>query len=277
MHTFLEDEICLEIKRDGSLSKKRSCWRRNILEIDGSGYKLVNFVGQKIPYFYRDAEKISKDFFDKLPIFSNVADLCTKLPTEEHHRCSHFGEILSSIYIEEVLGYKILIRKMTQLTAENTNVHKMDVMCVDTSKNPYKYLWFEVKTSRQHHGDGEYVYHKHGIYKQMKESLEKYTEKDKLFDFVQIRDNLSGSDFTEEERNQIRKDLCPPRPTISFHGVAVINISTIHENDEEYILTEKSMTDFDVRILTLTDLKELAIEAYNKIEDVRKAAEVFNV
>ena len=269
MESFLEDEICLEIVGKTVL-KERSIWRRNIKDENGDGDKLSQYVAGRIPYFYRDPAKIAQDFFEQLNAINAIADLCRKLPTEEHFRCSHFGEILSSLYIQEVLEYKILLRKLTQLTAENTNVHKMDVMCVDTKSNPYKYMWFEVKTCRRHNT----VYHRNGIYKQMKDSLEKYKNGDKRFDFVQIKDNISSSDFTSEEMRKVRKDLDPPGPKLTYHGMAVINISTVDAKDEEYLLSQSSAIDYDVRILTLLDLKAVSEEAYGVYENIKKVAEI---
>lgn len=268
MISFLEDEILLDIE-DKTISKQRCVWTRNILDENGEKLKLSRFISGKIPYYYRDPLKIANDFYEKLDTIGLIADICRKTPTTEKFRCSHFGEIIGSIYIEEILGYKILLRKLTQLTAEDTNVHKMDVMCVDTSEKQYKYWWFEVKTSMRH---GK-VYHRNGIYKQMKKSLENYTMGDKLYDFVQIRDNISRADFTDDEIKTIKKQLSPPGPKINFHGMAVINVSTIDDEDDKFLLTESSNAKYDVKVLTITDLKKLSSEAYNRLEAIQKAAE----
>lgn len=268
MISFLEDEISLELE-DKTISKQRCVWKRNVLDEDGEKLKLSRFVSGKIPYYYRDPSKIANDFYDKLDTIGLIADICRKTPRTEKFRCSHFGEILGSIYIEEILGYKILLRKLTQLTAEDTNVHKMDVMCVDTSEKEFKYWWFEVKTSMRH---GK-IYHRNGIYKQMKKSLENYALGDKLYDFVQIRDNLSKSDFSEDEIRTIRKQLSPPGPKITFHGMAIINVDTVDDDDGKYLLSEESILNYNVKILTVSDLKDLAIEAYNRLEAIQKAAE----
>jgi len=269
MISFLEDEIELSLK-DSTLNKSRNVWQRRILDENGNKDKLDRYISGKIPYFYRDPFKIANDFSEKLDVIGLIADVFRKLPTTEKFRSSHFGEILGSIYIEEILGYKILLRKLTQLTAENTNVHKMDIMCVDTSNYDFKYWWFEVKTSIQP-ASKKKAYHRHGIYKQLKESLEKYSHGDKMYDFVQIRDNLSKSDFSLEEIKQIRKDFSPPGPEIFFHGLAVINIASIDDSDNDYIISEPSSIAYNVRVLTITDLKSMAIDAYERLENIKKA------
>lgn len=229
--------------------------------------KLSGVVAGHIPYFYRDPEKIGQDFLEQNNALYMIADMFRKAPTTVKFRCSHFGEILASLYIQQVIGYKILIRKLSQTTAENTNVHKMDILCVNTNTKPYEYFWFEGKSSVSSKGA-----HRHGIYKQMRKSLENYRESDKLFDIVKVRDNLSSADFNDEERTKIRKDLSKPLD-VQFHGIAVINISTICKEDDDFLLSTSSSVKYDVRILALHDLKKTAITAFGDAKKVADAAE----
>lgn len=268
IRTFLQDEIRLVVSNN-SLVEKRSVWRRGVLDNNGT-HSLSRFLSGQIPYYYREPSNIAQDFLEQHDALYLIADMCRKAPTDLHHRCTHFAEILACVYIQKVLGLKILMRKLTQLTAENTNVHKMDVMCVDTQCSPYRYYWIEVKSSRQNDSK---VYHRHGIYKQMIDSLEHYSVSDKRFDFVQIRDNLTTTDFSTAEYNTIRAELIPPGPTVIYQGLAVINLCTINKQDDDYIITEPCATSFDARILALTDIKTIAVNAYEALEGVLRVAE----
>jgi hypothetical protein len=264
--SLLEDEIRIVVS-NSKLVEKRSGWRRRVLEKKGNVY-LSRVVSGHIPYFYRDPNKIASDFEEKYDALLNIADMMRTAPTTEKFRCSHFGEILSSIYIEQVLGYKILMRKLTQTTAENTNVHKMDIMCVDTTTTTFKYMWFEAKSSVR---NGK-VNHKSGIYKQMRSSLAKYSSGDLRFDIVKICDNLSESDFSAEERRKIKSDLKRPLQ-VSFQGIAVINDNTLSSVDDDSLLTEACPVSFDVRILVVSDLKRHAIEAFSRLDKIKALSE----
>lgn len=272
LNTYLADEINLSIV-NGSLVSRRNGWRREVFDTNGS-VDLFRYIGGKLPYYYRNPEDIAKDFIEEHDFMTAVAHMAVKPPTSETFQTTHFAEILCCVYLREVLGYKILSRKLTQITSENTNVHKMDVMCVDVSKTPYKYLWVEAKSSRQLEEPGNRVSHKGGIFKQMRDSLSKYTNGDAEFDFVHICDNMSTSDFTESERLAIRKDLKSiTGPPLVYHGMAVINLNTYKQNDVDDLLSQPCSTSFDVRLLAMTDLKAIAVEAYSFLEDYRKIAQ----
>lgn len=267
LHNYLHDEITMTIS-DTSIVPNRTGWFRRVNDTDGR-MDLFRYVGGKLPYYYRKPENIAKDFMEEHDFLTAIAHMAVKPPQTEGFQSTHFAEILCCIYLREVLNYKILSRKLTQLTSEDTNVHKMDVMCVDVSQKPYRYLWVEAKSSRQ---TGQRVYHNSGIYKQMRDSLTKYTDEDVRYDFVHICDNMSQADFSEEERRIIRQDLLSPSgPPLVYHGMAVINIDTHEQSDVDKLLSEPCNTSFDVRLIALTDLKALAVEAYSFLEDTREA------
>lgn len=267
LHNYLYDEITLSIT-DSALVPARSGWFRQLAETDGR-MDLFRYIGGKLPYYYRKPENIAQDFLEEHDFMTAIAHMAVRPPTTEEFQSTHFAEILCCVYLREVLGYKILSRKLTQLTSEDTNVHKMDVMCVDVTQRPYRYLWVEAKSSRQ---KDRRVYHNSGIYKQMRESLTKYTSEDVRYDFVHICDNMSKADFSEEERRNIRQDLLSPSgPSLIYHGMAVINIDTHEQDDVNKLLSEPCGTSFDVRLLALMDLKAIAVEAYSFLEDAREA------
>ena len=113
--------------------------------------------------------------------------LFSQAPTIPKFQNSHSGEILSSVYLEKVLGYRRLYSKLTMTTAENTNVHKMDGFFVKTDKDPYHYLFVEGKTSVHPTGSSTFKGHRYGLLKQMVRSIGKYVPGDERFDFTRIQ------------------------------------------------------------------------------------------
>lgn len=264
---YLHDEITLSIV-NSSLQPVRSGWFRQVEDTDGR-IDLFRYVGGKLPYYYRRPDNVAQDFLEEHDFLTAIAHMAIRTPTTENFKSTHFAEILCCIYLREVLGYKVLSRKLTQLTSEDTNVHKMDVMCVDVSTTPYRYIWVEAKSSRQ---TGRRVYHNSNIYQQMRNSLANYDVDDMRYDFAHICDNMSSADFSDAERRIIRQDLLSPTgPDVIFHGMAVINIDTHEQDDVDGLLSTPCPTNFDVRIIALTDLRAIAVEAYQLLEDARNA------
>jgi hypothetical protein len=97
----------------------------------------------------------------------------------------------------------------------------------------------------------------------MLESIEGYSKEDERFDFSKIRDNLS-KDFSEKESRQIKRDLIPPGPIkCSFLGVAVVNSSTVHHADDDFILSSHNSYPFNFSAIVVDDLANLAKESYH--------------
>lgn len=235
-----------------------------------NGHELVAIVAGQIPYFYRQPDKIAADFKARHDAIEMIYDLAIKVPTSEKFQTSHFGEILSALYLESVLHLKRLYCKLTLLSSENTNAHKMDGLFVDTSTNPFSFFAVEAKTSILPTSATPFKGHRFGILKQMVASLHGYTEEDKRFDFVAIRDSLENH-FTESEAAQIRKDLIPPGPLLSYIGMASINEATVCSEDDSFILTEPCQRDFVFHSITVIDL---AIAAKKSFEQVLKLKQV---
>lgn len=248
---------------DGATTAKRKGFRTRFAEIS-SGKQLAKVVAGQIPYFYRQPEKIAADFAARHDALEMIYDLTTKVPTSTKFQNSHFGEILSALYLEDVLQLRRLYCKLTLLTAENTNAHKMDGLFVDTSTIPFSYFWVEAKTSILPTNKTAFNGHRHGILKQLIQSLDGYDEQDQRFDFVAIRDNLDSA-FNPSEAAQIKNDLTPPGPTISYLGMAAINDSTISKEDDDWILSTSCKRTFTFRGLTVTNLAGCAREAYGHI------------
>lgn len=259
----------VELKNQNkSLSAIRSGFRSYIKK--DSNDKLAKHLAGQIPYFYRSPDKIADDFKGRHDALESIYDLVAKLPDSPKFRNSHCGEILCAIYLTDILGFKMLYSKLTLLTAENTNIHKMDAMFVDTSSNDYKYFFVEAKCSILPTTKTKTKTHKSGILKQMISSLDNYKESDKRFDFTTIRDNLDKETFTTEEAKKIKKELFPPGPNLSYIGMAAINEITVNQNDDNYILSESCAKDFTFRAVVVSDLGSLAHNAYSAWDFIKE-------
>lgn len=236
--------------------------KRSFLKAEHDGRKLSRYIGGKLPYHYRTPEKIGEDFGAEHDALEMVWSLFAQAPTTPKFQNSHCGEILSSIYLEEVLGYRKLYSKLTLTSSENTNVHKMDGFFVNTDGDEFEYLLVEAKSSILPTEKTKFSGHRHGILKQMLESIEGYSKDDERFDFAKIRDNLSKG-FSEKEARQIKRDLIPPGPLkCSFLGVAVVNSSTVHGADDDFILSSANSYPFNFSAIVVDDLAKLASESY---------------
>jgi hypothetical protein len=247
----------------GAATAKRTGFRARFAEA-ADRKLLAKVVAGQIPYFYRQPAKIAADFVARRDALEMIYDLTTKVPTSPKFQNSHFGEILSALYLEDVLQLRRLYCKLTLLTAENTNAHKMDGLFVNTATSPFSYFWVEAKTSILPTSKTRFTGHRHGILRQLIESLDGYGEQDKRFDFVAIRDNLDSA-FNTSEAAQITDDLVPPGPAISYLGMAAINDSTTCTEDDDWILSASCKRTFAFRGLTVTDLACCARTAYSEI------------
>lgn len=261
----------LNLYVDGTVDIESSCLsikkvragRRTFLKPDCNGRKLSRYLGGKLPYHYRAPEKIGEDFGAEHDALEMVWSLFAQAPTTPKFQNSHCGEILSSVYLEEVLGYRRLYSKLTLTSSENTNVHKMDGFFVKTDEAEFEYLLVEAKSSILPTEKTKFSGHRHGILKQMLESIDGYGKEDERFDFAKIRDNLAAS-FSDKEARQIKKDLIPPGPIkCSFLGVAVVNSSTVHSLDDDFILSSSISYPFEFSAIVVEDLAALARESYN--------------
>lgn len=105
----------------------------------------------------------------------------------------------------------------------------------------------------------------------MIDSLNKFSGEDPRFELTRIRENLSSS-FSDSERNAIKKDLRPPGPAnLKVLGMSVTNEQTISNADDEFILTEPCSTQFDYHAIIVTNLAELAKEAYGYWDKIVEA------
>ncbi len=103
---------------------------RTVLADEHRGYTLGRYLAGQLPYYYRTVEGIVADFASQNSALEAVIDLAANAPTSPKFRNSHCGEILASHFVESRLGFRRLYSKLTLTTSENTNVHKMDGLCL---------------------------------------------------------------------------------------------------------------------------------------------------
>jgi hypothetical protein len=137
-------------------------------------------------------------------------------------------EILAAHFIESRLGLRRLYSKLTLLSSQNTNAHKMDGLFVDTKSSPFTYLFVEAKSSILPTDSTPRKSRRSGILADMIRSLELYAQDDPRFELSRIRDNLE-KEFSSQEQKIIRADLIPPWPDIlRYLGVSITNKSTVN-------------------------------------------------
>lgn len=271
LHNYIKKDYVLQVS-SAALSAIRE-GRRAHLDEDSNGLPLAHHLAGQLPYFYRDPQKLAKEFAAEMAKRRNALDLLydltVKMPTTAKFRQSHCGEILSALFLEEVLHLRRLMCKLTLTTAEDTNAHKMDGFFVDTSTDPLTFYAVEAKSSILPTVSTAARGHRYGILRQMISSLENYGAVDERFDFTTIRDNLEES-FDAAERKAIMSELFPPGPkSLVRLGIAVINECTVDQKDDDYILTESCAVDFTFRAVTVTDLSGLSEAAYAKVLKLR--------
>lgn len=245
------------------------CGKRSIICDGKEPTDLVHFLSGQLPYFYREPARIAADFTARHHALEMIADLAIKLPSSTNFQRSHCGEILAALLLEDVLGLTRLYCKLSLVTAENSNVHKMDGFFVDLRKTPYTYYAVEAKCSIQPTGKSRFSGHRYGILRQLVQSLDSYTTLDKRFDFSLVRDHLETNNFSAQQQTTIRRDLVPPGPTnFVYLGMASINQSTISTDDDDYVLTAPCSANFQFYSVAVSDLEQIADSSFARVLSV---------
>lgn len=245
---------------------------RTVFADEHKGYSLGKYLTGQLPQHYRTLEGIASDFGSGNSCLEAMLGMIACMPTVASFQNSHCGEIAAAHFVEEILGYRRLYSKLTMTTSENTNAHKMDGLFVNTSCSPYEYLFVEAKSSILPTKTTKTKTHRSGILASMLKSLHTYDNNDPRFEFTRIRDNLESS-FSKEEATKIKSDLTPPGPdNLKFLGISVTNASTVNKDDDDFILSEHCNIDFNYYALVVTDLAELAKDAYGRWAKIKAAA-----
>jgi hypothetical protein len=266
---FCAADFDLSVTHSGLTAIRKG--RRTIFSDKYKGYSFGKHLSGQLVYHYRPVDGIIADFSSRVSALEAVLALASSIPDSPSFQNSHCGEILAAHFIEERLGFRRLYSKLTLLTSQNTNAHKMDGLFVDTKNFPYTYLFVEAKSSILPTVSTPRKSHRSGILTDMIRSLEVYAQDDPRFEFSRIRDNLE-KEFSPEERKIIQADLTPPGPdTLRYFGVSITNKDTVNYEDDDFILSKECHLSFDYHGLVVTDLAMLAEEAYGYWSKAKQA------
>jgi hypothetical protein len=252
---------------ENSTNQKRKVSISHIVKKIDDDNKLSKFVADRAPLYYRDFNKIV-DSLQEGYMLSTWVDTLKRLPNSEHFQKSHFGEITSSIFVEDIIGLRRIYSKLSLNTAENQNAYKMDLVCYVPDSNPVNFIFCEVKSSAKDISDGLPAGHDKSCYADIFSSLRDYTNSDEKFDLTTIKDNIQL--FSEEEKAKIKNSLKPyQNKIIGYIGIAIIDGSTYDSSEIPVLATRKSNKNFEVELLCVENYKEVSGEVY-KILDYYK-------
>ena len=227
---------------------------------------LAEYVADKAPLFYRDAEKISAELSDGYYVSSLKATLA-RIPSAESFRHSHFAEIASGIFAEEVMGLVKIYSKLSLLTAENANAFKMDLVLCDPSTEPLEFVFAEVKSSPK---QDQPANHDAGCYAELFRTFNEYGDTDREFDLGAAKDRITNLPDPLKER--VRKALMPYAGTkVRYAGFVVVDDATFLDAEVCTLATRKNEKAFDVDLICIETYRNVIDRAYEILEGIRNA------
>jgi hypothetical protein len=247
---------------DGDDDGIRMVYRSEFFK-DGDKYKLEDYISDRAPLFYRSLDAIISDL--KAGYFMTaMKSTLLRLPKVESFQESHFGEIVSGIFAEEVLGLRRLYSKLALLTAENSNAYKMDLVMYDPKSEPIRFVFGEVKCSPKSCAKGEPANHHKSCFSDLFNSMNKYSESDRQFDLSAARDNLTN--IPEEDRERVRSALKPySLSTVGYAGFVVIDSSTYSKDEAQVLRTRKNKKTFDIDLVCLESFSLISGKVYDSL------------
>ena len=226
--------------------------------------RLEDFMADRAPLFYRSPDQIS-DILKAGYFRTAFREALRRLPTSSHFQDSHFGEILSAIFAEEALGWRLIYSKLKLLTAENSNPHKMDLVFFDPNQSRPTFVFGEVKSSMKSNVPAN---HHKSCYPSLFQSLKDYSEYDLQYDLTAARDNINK--LPENERDTVRKALLPYGDRqILYAGFSVIDTNTRSNAETKMLATRKSEKTFDIDLLCIDDLSTVSESTYTILDGMR--------
>ncbi|EHJ47947.1 hypothetical protein DFW101_1941 [Solidesulfovibrio carbinoliphilus subsp. oakridgensis] len=230
-------------------------------------HQVEKYIADRTPLFYRDFEKIVQAMN---PFFvTTLVDTLQKLPTSESFQESHFGEIVSAIFAEEIVGLKIIYNKLSLLTSENANAYKMDLVLYDPSQDPIDIIFGEVKSSPKVVLDSIPANHHKSCYPDMFRSLNNYTDRDLNFDLGAAKDRIEAS----EDKDRLKAVLMPySGMEIKYVGFAVVDHSS-KSDDEIKMLGSRSCNKnlVSIDVVCVENYPEVAANVFKKLEAIKSA------
>ncbi|MCB0880523.1 MAG: DUF1837 domain-containing protein, partial [Thermoleophilia bacterium] len=244
-----------------------------VRRVDAHPAHLDGLLGQKVPLFYRSASKIAEQFGEGF-FTAPIADTLHKLPTSEHFRESHFGEIAAGVFAEGVLGLRIIYSKLSLLTTGNANPNNMDLVMYEPGSDPVRFVLGEVKSSMKCAPNDLPARHHTSCFSSVFQSLSNYDQSNLDFDLGLVKDRFS--DLPEGDRERIRDALKPyGTKVISYAGFCVVDASTVDCEEASVLATRSNPKDFDVDLVYVEELPSIVDSVYSKLSILQKAADVF--
>ncbi|MCY3814373.1 MAG: SAVED domain-containing protein [Gammaproteobacteria bacterium] len=226
--------------------------------------RLEDLMADRAPLYYRSPQKIAEMLRDG-HFKSAFVETVARLPISEHFRNSHFGEILSGVFAQEVLGWRLLYSKLRLNTAENSNPHKMDLLFLDPDGSVPTLILGEVKSSMK---SGVPAGHDVSCYPSLFDSLREYSELDLQYDLTAARDHLD--DLPLDERRLARQALLPYSGSpIMYAGFVVVDTDTRSDSETSMLATRKSEKQFDIDLVCVENLAEVCAATYGLLKAMR--------
>ena len=222
-------------------------------------------MADRAPLFYRSPDQIAEMLREGY-FRTAFREALLQLPTSTHFRDSHFGEILSAIFAEKVIGWRLIYSKLTLLTAENSNPYKMDLMFFDPNQSQPTFVLGEVKSSMKSEVPAD---HHKSCYPSLFNSLRDYSNNDLIYDLTAARDNIEA--LPEDERQTVQEALLPYADReILYAGFSVIDTNTRSDSETSMLATRRSSKTFDIDLVCVDDLSAVSESTYTLLDKMRR-------
>ncbi|MBZ5578766.1 MAG: DUF1837 domain-containing protein [Acidobacteriia bacterium] len=228
--------------------------------------RLCAFLADRLPSFYRSPSKLLAALTDDYFITA-VRDTLSRLPSADTFQESHFAEVCSAIFAEDVLGLKRLYSKLSLLTSENANAFKMDLLLVDPDSDPLVFTFGEVKSSPKVATNGSSAAHDKGCFADLFRSFNNYDENDVHFDLAAAKDRVE--ELAPPLRDRVKAALEPyGKRDVSYAGFIVIDSSTSSDEETAVLATRKNKKVFDVDLLRVQTLPVAIEKSYGHLKAI---------
>ena len=226
---------------------------------------LAKYVADRAPLFYRAPSDILSTIKDGY-LLTAMREALIRLPTSDHFQDSHFAEILSADFAENILGWRLLYSKLTLLTTQNANSNKMDLIFYVPESDPPTFVMGEVKSSVKSESPAN---HHRSCYPALFSSLGNYSTDDLEFDLTAAKGRVSS--LPSNERRIVKTALLPYQDRrILYAGFVVIDTSTRADSETSMLASRKSEKDFDIDLVCVEQMGSVAETAYSILEALRQ-------
>jgi len=236
---------------------------------NSNNQNIDKYIAEKVPYFYREAKRISDSFQDEFFLTALYESLC-RLPDSERFQESHFGEIISGLFAEDVIGLKKIYSKLSLLTAENANAYKMDLVLYNPKSDPVELFFCEVKCSMKSSPKDNPIEHNKSIYADVFNSMNHYEKEDFDFDFAAAKDHIDK--LPKEDQIKLKNAFLPysGKNILKFLGFVVIDSTTYNPEEVSILATRKNKKEFDIDVICLDELPHVVKSVYSKLVALRE-------